>query len=47
MALKSPLILLFSQGINIVDRDLNQNQNVVSLFGATNTAPNKGRTILY
>ena len=45
--LKSPWILLFSVGINIVDRDLNQNKTVVPLFGAANDAPNEGTTILY
>ena len=45
-ALKSPCIL-FSVGINTVDRDLNQNKTVVPLFGAANAAPNKGTTILY
>ena len=34
-------------GINTVDRDLNQNKTVVSLFGAANAAPYKGRTSLY
>ena len=46
-ALKSPLILLFSVGINTVDIDLNQNKTAVPLFGAANATPNKGTTILY
>ena len=46
-ALESPWFLLFSIGINTVDRDLNQNKNVVALFGAAFAAPNKGTTILY
>ena len=40
-------ILLFSEGLNSVDRDLNQNKVVVPLFGAANAAPNKGTAILY
>ena len=39
-------MLLFSVGINTIDRDLNQNKIVVPLFGAANAAPNKGTTIL-
>ena len=46
-AVKSPWFLLFSVGINTVDRDLNQNKTVVPLFGAANAVPNKGTTILY
>ena len=46
-ALKSPWILLFSVGLNTVDRDLNQYKIVVPLFGAANAAPNKGTTISY
>ena len=46
-ALKSPQILLFSEGINNFDRDLNKNKTVVPLFGAAFAAPNKGTTILY
>ena len=46
-ALKSPWILPITVGINTVDRDLNQNKTVVTLFGAANAAPNKGTTILY
>ena len=45
-ALKS-LWILFSVGLNTVDRDLNQYKIVVPLFGAANAAPNKGTTILY
>ena len=45
-ALKSPLIL-FSVGLNTVDRDLNQYKIAVPLFGAAYAAPNKGTTILY
>ena len=40
-------ILLFSVGLNIVDRDLNQYKIAVPLFGAAYAAPNKGTTILY
>ena len=39
-ALKSPWILLFSVGLNTVDRDLNQFKIVVPLFGAAFAAPN-------
>ena len=46
-ALKSPWILLFSVGINTVDRDLNQNKTVVPLFGTVNATPNKSTKILY
>ena len=46
-ALTSTWILLFSVGINTVDRDLNQYKIVVPLFGAANAAPNKGTAILY
>ena len=46
-ALKSPWILLFSVGLNTVDRDLNQYKIVVPLFGAAYAAPNKSKTILY
>ena len=45
--LESPWILLFSVGLNTVDRDFNQYKIVVPLFGAANAAPNKGTTILY
>ena len=31
---------------NTVVRDLNQNKTFVPLFGAANTAPNKGTTLL-
>ena len=39
-AFKSPLIFLFSGGLNTVDRDLNQYEIVVPLFCAANAAPN-------
>ena len=38
--------LIFSVGINIVYRDLNQYKSVVPLFGAAYAAPNKGTTVL-
>ena len=44
MALKSPLILLFSVGLNTFDWDLNQYKVIVLLFGSAYAAPNKGRT---
>ena len=44
-SLKSPLILLFSIGLSIVDRDLNQYKIAVPLFGAAYAAPNKGTPI--
>ena len=44
--LKSPWILLFSVGLSTVDRDLNQYESLVPLFGAAYTAPNIGTTIL-
>ena len=43
--LESPSFLLFSVGLNIVDRDLNQYKIVVPLFCATNASPNKSTTI--
>ena len=55
----SPWILLFSEGLSTVDRDLNQYKIVVPLFGAAYAkivvplfgaayaAPNIGATILY
>ena len=46
-ALKSPRVLLFSVGINTVDRDLYLYKIVGPLFGAANAAPNKGTTNLY
>ena len=46
-ALKSTGILLFSVGLNTVDRDLNQYNIAVPLFGVANAAPNKGTTISY
>ena len=46
-ALKNAWILLFSVGLNTVDRDLNQYKIVVPLFGVANAAPNKGTAILY
>ena len=46
-ALKSPWILLFSVGLNSVDRDLNQYKIDVPLFSAAYAAPNIGTTILY
>ena len=46
-ALKSPWIILFSEGLSTVDRDLNQYKIVVPLFGAAYAAPNIGTTILY
>ena len=39
-ALKSPWILLFSVGLNTVDRHLNQYKIVVPLFGAAYAAAN-------
>ena len=45
--LEKSLNSLYSVGIKIVDRDLNQNKTVVPLFGAAYAAPNKGTTILY
>ena len=45
-ALKSPWIL-FSAGLNTVDRDPNQYEIVVALFGAANAASNKSTAILY
>ena len=47
MALKSPWILLFSVGLNTVDRELKQYNIVVPLYGAAYAAPNIGTTILY
>ena len=41
------ILILFSEGINTVDRDLNKNKTVVPLFGAANAAPNKGTTTLF
>ena len=46
-ALKRPWILLFSVGLNTVDRDLNHYKIAVPLFGAAIAAPNKGTTVLY
>ena len=45
--LESPWSLLFSVGLNTVDRDLNQYKIAVPLFGAANAAIYKGTTILY
>ena len=40
--LEKSLNIIFSAGLNSVDRDLNQYEIVVPLFGAANAAPNKG-----
>ena len=45
--LEKSLILLFSVGLNTVDRDLNQYKMVMPLYAAAYAAPNKSRTILY
>ena len=41
------LTFFISIGLSTVDRDLNQYEIVVTLFGAAYAQPNKGTTILY